>query len=848
MDRHGEARNPMTRAGTSRKAASAPPPALSSRPRRMRRAADLACVAAILLATLGIYAPALFGGRVLLPADTVLLMRPWGIRAATLFPEFRVTQNQMHGPIFEYYSWRSVARARLRQGEIPLWNPYELGGNVLLANSQSAVFYPPNFLLDVLPLPVGINWITALHTFLTGLFLYLFLRTSAFRPAAALTGAYIWMFCAVLTSWTEFQTPTAALCWLPGLLLCWRLTRRTGSARWALLGGGAGVALTLLAGHLQFAFYVILAYSLYALIHGAATWRGLWLWIGSLALGLCLSMCTTLPVVEMGRHNFRAVHDSYAASIALRLPPENLATLLLPNVLGNPRDHMALDARGRPVIATPYRGRYDFIEYACYVGVVGVILALLGLAALVRRRRRAVAWRAAASVGAIGLLGLLLALGTPVCALLFYGAPGYRQFNATARSLSLFAFGMAVVAAYGVQVLLLVQRRAPKLAAAAVAGACAVVGIAALLTYEGMMGAHPELFVAQWAGYQADGLRHALSCVALTLLVGVYGAARGRRSALMGAAMPFVAAADLIVAQLGFNPMTDPRWLGFPTDVTDYLSTVSPDRVVSLETPGRGVKSCIVPNYNATIGIREVQGADSLHTMRYHRWMEHIVFAAGMHRAVAFPDPNTIRLQSVAHPALDALNARYVTTEPGIDLPPDRFERVLDAELTVWRNRRAAGPAWIARRVVSAPDLDAAFRLMSAPGFSVADTAVVEGAIAGIPQGPAGPSSRTSDRVTVAQFRPETVAYDVHADSAGLLVASEIAMPGWRALVNGKPTPIHVADGVLRAVVTPAGDSRVVFRYEPTSYRLGLYLTAASLALYLGLLVALRRGGPRGRI
>jgi len=57
----------------------------------------------------------------------------------------------MHGPIFEYYSWRHYARERIRAGEVPLWNPYELGGNVLLANSQSAVLYPPNLLLYVLP-------------------------------------------------------------------------------------------------------------------------------------------------------------------------------------------------------------------------------------------------------------------------------------------------------------------------------------------------------------------------------------------------------------------------------------------------------------------------------------------------------------------------------------------------------------------------------------------------------------------------------------------------------------------------------------------------------------------------
>src|SRR5262245_44668089 len=110
---------------------------------------DRRCVLLLLLATLAVYAPALFGGKGLLPADIVPLMRPWGVVAREKFPEFRFAQNQMLGPIFEYYCWRHSARERIPAGEVPLWNPYEPGGNVLLANSPSAVLYPPNLLLYV---------------------------------------------------------------------------------------------------------------------------------------------------------------------------------------------------------------------------------------------------------------------------------------------------------------------------------------------------------------------------------------------------------------------------------------------------------------------------------------------------------------------------------------------------------------------------------------------------------------------------------------------------------------------------------------------------------------------------
>jgi len=35
-------------------------------------------------------------------------------------------------------------------------------------------------------------------------------------------------------------------------------------------------------------------------------------------------------------------------------------------------------------------------------------------------------------------------------------------------------------------------------------------------------------------------------------------------------------------------------------------------------------KSFIVPNYNAVVHLREVQGADSLHTKRYHEILSNV--------------------------------------------------------------------------------------------------------------------------------------------------------------------------------------------------------------------------------
>jgi hypothetical protein len=870
------------------------------------RRTDRLCVLALLLATLAVYAPALFGGKALLPADIVPLMRPWAVTAREKFPDFRFAQNQMHGPIFEYYSWRHYARERLHAGEVPLWNPYELGGNVLLANSQSAVLYPPNLLLYLLPLPAGINLVTALHTFLTGFFLFGLLRTLGLRPPAALTGALVWMFCGLQVAWTEFQTPTAALCWLPGALWAWERYAQSREWRRGVFGAGGAVAMTLLAGHLHFAFYVALAFVLYAAYRmlGVRRWAlsvgdsgspspplpltpsPPLILIAALACGLLLSMCTLLPVVEMARMNYRAEKPDYATAVALRLPPENLLTLLLPDLFGNPRDYVTFDSEGRATQGYAYWGKFDYIEYAAYLGIPALILALIGASGVGRwalgktsmpdaperergrrasaaiRQRSVLTPTSAPSLNAqsyflfLAALGLLLALGTPVCMLFFYGVPGYRQFNATARALCLFSFAMAALAAYGVERIHAAGEKRETggfrlpygiTFGVLLAGLAAFPGTALVWKIQNDRGQEvARLLTDYWLGYTLAHWSRFLLFTALTGILlhlilrrrepGAGNQESGRLFSRLSTLdsrliwlLPALAAADLLVWGRGFNPMTDPAMLGYPTITTDFLKNTPPDRVVSLETPGQGIKSFIVPNYNAVAGFREAQGADSLHTRRYHALIGRVVLQMEPGRSAPFTDPNTIRVPALDHPLFDMLNVRYVTTTPERQLDTARFRRAHEAELTIWENMRAPGPAWMVGEWERVKGADQAVARLSAPDFDPRRTALLEG------EAPVQPDpDAAGSPARIVEFQPHRITAEVDARGSGLLIFSETAFPGWRATVDGSPAPLLTANYILRAVALNAGTHRVTLTYEPASYRVGLFL----ICLTLGAMVA----------
>ena len=159
-----------------------------------------------------------------------------------------VTQN---------YPWRAFGARAIRQGTIPLWNPYLLSGTPFLANAQSALFYPLNALYYVLPLPVAWSVKFLLTISLAGFLMALLVRSLGASMAAAVIGGLVFSCSGFITAWQGWPHADTAI-WLPLLFLaCERLSRWPSWSSVGLLG--VAFALPLLAGHPQTAFHMTFA-------------------------------------------------------------------------------------------------------------------------------------------------------------------------------------------------------------------------------------------------------------------------------------------------------------------------------------------------------------------------------------------------------------------------------------------------------------------------------------------------------------------------------------------------------------------------------------------------------------
>ncbi|MEM7346421.1 MAG: hypothetical protein AAF485_19445, partial [Chloroflexota bacterium] len=73
--------------------------------------------------------------------------------------------------LFQFWPWHHLIKEAVLAGEWPLWNSLLGNGTPLLANLQSAFFYPLNFIYLLMPVEHALTGSVIIHLMLAGLFM-----------------------------------------------------------------------------------------------------------------------------------------------------------------------------------------------------------------------------------------------------------------------------------------------------------------------------------------------------------------------------------------------------------------------------------------------------------------------------------------------------------------------------------------------------------------------------------------------------------------------------------------------------------------------------------------------------
>ncbi len=449
----------------------------------MKATARLKLIAPILflvLAPLLVLWPAVFQGKTIGPWDNIAPLvsssalerppQPWDVLQADA--------------VLQFYPWRDMVFESWHRHELPLWNPYELCGTPLLANSQSAGFYPFHIVIGLLGIgtSVGITILAWLHLALAGVGTYGLVRRLGGNVGGGVIAGLGFGLSAFMVAWMGLASVITTCCWIP--FVFWgivALFRGEGKLWRALAGTAAATGMMMLGGHLQFAAYgilgaVILSVGLAVSSQGGLPGKVRCLRLGMVAVGLALggmiSAIQLLPVLQYSKFSHRAgvaTSEGYQAYVANALTPRELFNLSDPNGLGNSSEYAKGDAPISDYGPVLTKRGANFAESAVTVGPVILILLLYGLN-LWKRHDVPLAFIALAT------LSLLIALGTPFAALLYFGIPGWSSTGSPARILVLFVLSACVMAG-------LAYTRARQNPVEYSARSCLVAGTGALLVY-----------------------------------------------------------------------------------------------------------------------------------------------------------------------------------------------------------------------------------------------------------------------------------------------------------------------------------------------------------------------------
>jgi hypothetical protein len=233
-----------------------------------------------------------------------------------------------------------------------------------------------------------------------------------------------------------------------------------------------------------------------------------------------------------------------------------------------------------------------------------------------------------------------------------------------------------------------------------------------------------------------------------------------------------------------------------------------------------------VNNRALLTGLDDIQGYNPVHIARYDDLISGLNGSGqNYHHADVFES-------GFDSPLLDVLNVRYIIlpSAPASDEVLPRYARSLqlvyrDDAVEILENPTALPRAWLVHAAVQST-------------LGEADVDLRNTAILDQPPPPLRPPDAASaEHVEILDSTPDARRFNVVATAPGLLVASEVAYPAWRAYVDGAPSPMYVVDGALRGIPVSEGTHSVEMRYESAALAAGLALTLTAAALLAGLAI-----------
>lgn len=238
------------------------------------------------------------------------------------------------------FSMKLFLNSAIKDGELPLWNPY-LANGVPYAGNLNGAFYPISIILSILPIKWFIYCFYSLHLAFGAFFTYLYLKEINCNKFIAICTSFIYLFSIHLGGFRkEHMSIIIAVVYMPIILYFIEKYIKSGRIKFLIASSCTMAIAVISGGHIQPMVYtdiVVMIYFFYRMLSIKFSLRkvlcNLILW-GIIFLGIAsIQLLPTLELIS----NYRAAGAGdtfYETFLVYSIHPIKLIMMLLPNAFG----------------------------------------------------------------------------------------------------------------------------------------------------------------------------------------------------------------------------------------------------------------------------------------------------------------------------------------------------------------------------------------------------------------------------------------------------------------------------------------------------------------------------------
>jgi len=668
--------------------------------------------------------------------------------------------------------------------QIPLWSDTILSGYPFFADPLSGLWYPLNWPLLALPLPLGFNLLFILHLIWGGMGLYLFLLKKDLHPLAAVTGGLSFILMPKIFSHfaAGHMTLIMAVAWTPWLLYVEEINRRSRPRNWHRFLPGLILGMIALA-DVRWVLFSGLLWFAYRLTGYMQSKKR-----GKLSVDIQTANTKVSPTVTLKYFLIDTLLQgvlAFSISAVLLIPLIQFTGLSTRSALTS-TDNLYLSLSPLQLFGLIFPDFGVYAEWALYPGALAFILLLFSLSTPSIRKKTAF-W--SITIG----IALLYALGSNIPFLgVIQRLPGINLLRVPTRILFISGLAFSIISATAVDALM--------------KNAIGLHSTAAQLALVIFSAFTPMFVLGLWwinGSFPLEFMWGGVFVVLFSVLVLM------RINDKLGIRPWLALLLPLLVLDLGAVNNFGIRYTAAGVvqsegeQVAEFLN--SQENIARVYSPSYSIPQQTAVHY----GLQLADGIDPLQLESYVQFMEKASGVPYLGYSVTLPpfasgEPQESNAAySPDAESLGLLNVAYVASE--FDIQDTDLDLIYQSGNThVYRNRLVMPRAYV----------------ISEPG--ILQSSIRE--------------------VSDLKITPNWIS--MRAEGPGLLVLSEIDYPGWEVMVDGQKTQIQVSHGILRSVEISEGEHQVRFSFHPKSLYLGGILSAAGWAAFLlsMILYQLKRG------